>query len=301
MATARRQSPGLATLDAVARQCKTGWPTGVTVLTGADLYHLDKAQRLLLDSLLPPGSSEFALTVFGDPRTDVATAVGAARSAAMFADRRVVLVKDGAGLEGEPQVLLDYAAAPAPRSHLIVRAPALDGRRRMHQSLVRAGKLLDFKAAEGQDLEARADDVLALAEERGLRLERDAALLIAEACGGDFYRMDTELGKARAWAAGQDATLSVADVRQVATGSAALSALVDRGVPARAAVRTARLWAEAESAALVGLERYSMDELLRFPGLLLEADRTLKSRALEPRAVLGAMLSRMLPAVQGER
>ena len=62
----------------------SGWPSGLTVLTGDDLYHLDEAQKLLLEALVPAESSEFALTILGEDRVDVAAAVGAARTVGMF-------------------------------------------------------------------------------------------------------------------------------------------------------------------------------------------------------------------------
>ena len=72
--------------------------------------------------------------------------------------------------------------------------------------------------------------------------------------------------------------------------------MIERGVGPAQAVRASRLWGDSTSRVVAGLERYSLQELLAFPALLLEADRTLKSRSIAPLAVLESMLDGMLPA-----
>ena len=61
-----------------------------------------------------------------------AAVVTAVRSVGMFSPRRVVLVKDVTALDGDPDVLKSYAKSPPPESYLLVRAPTLDKRRKLH-------------------------------------------------------------------------------------------------------------------------------------------------------------------------
>jgi DNA polymerase-3 subunit delta len=339
---------GAETLKRIGRELRKGWPAGLTVLTGGDLYHLDRAQQALIEALLPGESSDFAVTVFGEQRVDVATVVAAVRSAGMFTDRRVVLIRDLAALDGEPDAVVAYANDPPGASHLIIRAPELDKRRKLHQALLKAGRVLEFRVAGPQDGSRVAGQVEAMAVERGFEIEREAALMLAEVCGGDFYRIATELEKIGAWCGGDGgATVTAEMLREVATGSAVLSgwevasallrrergaalaalhrlleagdeplrllgglayrarsilqarAMMEQGTPAGSAVRAARLWGEDPRQAAAGVSRYTMAEVLRFPALLLEADRTLKSRALAPRAVLGSLLEKMMTDTGG--
>jgi len=69
-------------------------------------------------------------------------------------------------------------------------------------------------------------------------------------------------------------------------------ALLERGVPAQQVVQTTRSWGYRDDL-MRGLSRYSLAELLAFPALLLEADRSLKSRGLGARAVLENLVCRM--------
>ena len=346
MAKSRGRSPfQRTTMRAVQQDLARGWPAGLTVLTGDDLYHLDKVQRALLRELVPGEASDFALTVYGEQRVDIATVVASARSLGMFATRRVVLVREVNALDGEPDALATYAADPPPNSHLIVRAPELDRRRKLGQVLAKSGKVLAFPAVTAQEADRLVGEVSKLAAEKGLQLRGPAASLLAEVCGGDFYRIDAELEKILAWR-GESSSEAVTEqvVREVAAGSPALSgwevavaigrrdrpaafaalrhllgagdeplrliggvayrargmlqarAMIERGIGAVQAVRASRLWGDSTSRVVAGLERYSLEELLAFPALLLEADRTLKSRAVAPLAVLESMLDRMLPA-----
>jgi DNA polymerase-3 subunit delta len=342
---ARRSSGVFAseTLKTITRELQKGWPPGLTVLTGGDLYHLDRAQRALIEALLPDETSDFALTVFGEQRIDVSAVVAAVRSAGMFTERRVVLVRDVAALDGDGDALVAYGANPPGSSHLIIRAPALDKRRKLHQALLKGGRVFEFGAAGPQDAPRIAGEVAAMAVEKGFEIDREAAVMLAEVCGGDFYRIDTELAKIGAWCGTEDGSAVTPRVlREVAAGSAVLSgwevasallrrergaavaalhclleagdeplrllgglayrarsilqarAMIERGAPATSAVRAARIWGENPSEAADGVSRYTMAEVLRFPALLLEADRTLKSRSLAPRAVLGSLLERMI-------
>lgn len=236
---------GRATLGEVRRKLERGWPSGLTVLSGDDLYHLDLAQRELLGKLVPSEATDFALTVYGDAKIDVGTAVAAARSVGMFAPTRVVLVRDVTVLDGDPAPLVDFAGRPPADAHLVVRAPQLDRRRKLHQALAGAGTQLVFGAPA--DAREQVAEVLALAADKRLALDKDAAELLAALCAGDLYRVASELDKLRVWSGkGGRLRLDLAAVRETAAGSGLLSgwevgdALLARDAP-RALAATRRL------------------------------------------------------------
>lgn len=331
---------GLRVLQGVRRRLAGGgWPPGLTVLTGGDLYHLDAGLRALLDALVPSGEDAFVLTTFGDEAVAAGEIVGAARSMGMFAPRRVVLLRDLAAvaLDGEARIeaacaaFSTYAASPPPGSHLLVRAPKLDVRRKFHKLLAQAEGVLVFEPPEGADLPAA---VAAMAGERGIRLTAEAAALLAElSADGDLYRAATELDKLRSFLGEEGAerpvdaatlapllaggpggtSFQVADAVLARDGAAAqrlARQLLDEGenplmflgalawrlrgllqakamlasrVPERAVQQATRLWS------LEPARRFRLEELLRFPGALLEADRALKTGG-EPRAVMQRLI-----------
>ena len=333
---------GAALLRKVRAELQTGWPPGLTLLTGDDLYHLDRAQRALLEALAGEDESAFGRTQFGDEPFDVATAVAAARSAGMFAPRRVVLVSDIAVLEGEPEVLKDYATSPPPQSYLLVRAPVLDQRRKLHKALATAGRTLRFQAAAPGETGRHVADLRAMAGERGLDLDSESAMLLVEATAGNLYRLAGELDKLRAWIGGDGGKVTPQAVREVAASGGLLSgweladalvvrdrtaglaaarrlvdageepikivgglawrarvmlqgkALMAAGKSADQAASAVRVGDSLREALATGLRRYSLEEVLGFPSLLLAADRTLKSRSIHPRAVLENLVDALI-------
>ncbi len=333
-------------LRAVRTRLKRGWPEGLTVLTGDDLFHLDAAQGAILERLLPPGGGGgHEISVFGDRKVNVAAVVSAASSAGMFTSRRVVLVRDVEALEGEKGVLTRYAADPPAESFLLVRAPRLDGRRVLQKELLEGPNVLAFRRASPQEMGVPLGEIGALAEARGLSLDRDAAELLLAVSAGDLYRASSELDKIEAWRrGGPPGRVRLDEVRDLAVGDGAFSgwevadAVLARDLP-RALAASRRLvsageevrrtigglaWrartmlqvkariesGEApESAAgsvwagvrprdlLDGLRRYRTAELLRFPGRLLRASRTLNSRSIDA----GAVLEGLVEDLVGER
>jgi DNA polymerase-3 subunit delta len=66
-------------------------------------------------------------------------------------------------------------------------------------------------------------------------------------------------------------------------------AMLEKGRPAREVVSASKAWNDADRF-LAALSRYTLEELMAFPGRLLEADRTLKSRSIDPTSVLESLV-----------
>jgi DNA polymerase-3 subunit delta len=135
----------------------------------------------------------------------------------------VVFVRDVAVLDGDAEALGEYAGNPPPDSFLIVRAPVLDQRRKLHKILASAGRVLEFPAVDPFDRGRLTDAVRAMAEERGLRLDRATCELLAELAGGELIRLAGELDKIRAWLGPGENRVTLDVVREVAAGSGLLS------------------------------------------------------------------------------
>jgi len=218
---------GQAALKAALARLAQGWPPGLTVLTGDDLYHLDQAQSAILDHLVPERTGAFGLSIVGDEPMTTGALVGAARSTGMFASRRVVFLRDIASLEGDPEPLAAYAASPSPGSFLIVRAPKLDRKRKLHKALAEAGVCLAFRApATAAAFKELMVEMATMAAARGVGLEERAVELLLQICGPDLNRIAAELEKLAIWLgpeAAKGAPLSAATVRGLVAGSGLLS------------------------------------------------------------------------------
>ena len=346
---ARAAPPGRAQLRGVTeRLAREGWPAGLTVLTGEDLFHLEAAERAILDALVPPGSDPFTLTVFAGEPTPAHEILAAARSAGMFSPRRVVLVRDVSAIAADEarvdaacEAFGEYARRPPPDSHVLVRAPRLDVRRKLHKMLAGVPQALAF--GPPRDRADLQDELRDMARVRGVRIEPQAAEALLDACAGDLHRVRAELDKLQAWLEGEaDRRVTVDVVREVVAagglltgwevadavsdrdGPAALAAarrlldageeplrllgglayrlrgmlqaraLLEAGGGPREALAAARVWGVGADRFLAGLRRFTLDDLRAAPAALLAADRALKSRALDPRAVLESTLEQVV-------
>ncbi len=218
---------GGAALRGVVESLEKGWPPGLTVLTGDDLYHLDQAQGKILEHLVPDRTDAFGLSIVGDDPVSTGALVGAARSTGMFASRRVVFLRDIASLEGDPEPLLTYAASPGRDSYLIVRAPKLDRKRKLHKALAEAGVCLVFRPPAGNaEFRALAAEMAAMAKARGVKLDDGAAGLLLDVFGADLNRIASELDKLASWLGpdpAQGAPIDAATLRELIAGSELLT------------------------------------------------------------------------------
>jgi DNA polymerase-3 subunit delta len=222
-------------LEQFRSRLASGWPSGLTVLVGKDLYHMDTVQAELLKALVPPGSTDFSLTVYGEDKVDVASVVAAARSLGMFSPQRVILVRELSALEGEPEALSEYGRQPPEGSFLIVRAPDMDKRRKLHKALFACGHTLEFGLVSRSDDSRFKDDVRKMAAERNMTLSREVGAFLMETSQGSLYRVIGELDKIRDWFGGEGKVkVGLDDARKVLSGTELLdgwevaNAILDR-------------------------------------------------------------------------
>jgi DNA polymerase-3 subunit delta len=336
---------GGAVLERVHETLKRGWPSGLTVLTGDDLFHLDRAQRAILQSLVPDVADPYACTVFSDTPVAAGELVGAARSTGMFAARRVVLVRDAALIQGEPDPLNRVRRRSS--GARLPADPCAEARRKrkMGKALAETKNCLVFRAAADNERPALVRVIASLAREHAVDLPREAVDLLVEVCGSDLNRIEREIEKldlSLGSASGKPRVADLATLRSLLAGASLLSgwelseallardrkaaldaarrlvdsgeepirivgglawrartllkakAMSDAGAPSRDVVTAARAWSQ-ERELLKSLSHYRLADLLAMPGHLLAADRALKSRSIDPRAVLEQLVFDLIP------
>lgn len=237
-----------------ATEAARGWPAGLTCFTGDDVYHLDVALRAVLAAIVGEPADPFATTVLSEGRIAPGEVVGAARSRGMFATARVVVLRDVAILDGDPEPLRAFAGEPPESGFVLVRAPRLDRKRKLHQALL-SGRVLEFRppatSSEAAELER---EVARLAGERGVRLAADGAAFLVDACEADLLRIVSELDKIRDWAGEGAAPVTGAGLREIVLSGERLTGweLGDRILARDAdrALETARRYANAGEEAI---------------------------------------------------
>ena len=153
----------------------------------------DMALGVLRTALLGEGGSEFNCSLFYGDDVSGAEIVTCASEVAVFAARRVVVVKAADKLPArECDAILLYLKEPNDSTSLVFVAPKLDGRLKFTQALAKAAVTIDCSPLrEAQWLPWLRQD----AERVGVRLNDEAIELLKEACGGSLYSVRRELEK----------------------------------------------------------------------------------------------------------
>ncbi|MGH9076364.1 MAG: DNA polymerase III subunit delta [Acidimicrobiales bacterium] len=177
------------------------------IVEGNDAVLVAERARALVSEILDGADPALCVEEFG-PDADLATVVDACRTVPMFADRRVVVLRDlGERLADEVAPLVAYLADPSPSAALVV----VPGAGRPPASLVAA-----FKAhARVVSTTVSARDAREWVRGRVARspvgLDKAAETLVAEHLGEDISRLPALLAVlAAAYPAG--GTLGAADV-----------------------------------------------------------------------------------------
>jgi DNA polymerase-3 subunit delta len=152
----------------------------------------------------------------GDPEafrgdeTDWGRIVAACRTGSLFAERRAVVVRNAEGVRGEGDDLLGYLDSPNPAVTLILLAVKPDRRKTFWKTVLEASEVLSADPPKGRALRAH---ILDRVRERGLLASPDALEEIVERVGSELGRLEGELDKLEAFAAGKK--LSAEDVTAV--------------------------------------------------------------------------------------
>jgi DNA polymerase III subunit delta len=178
-------------------QLAQGTVAPLYVVVGEEDLLRDMALGALKTALLGEGESDFNCDLFYGDDVSGEEIVTCASEVAVFAARRVVVVKAADKLPArECDAILPYLKEPNDSTAVIFVAPKLDGRFKFTQALARAAVTIDCSPLrEAQWLPWLRQD----AERVGVRLNAEAIELLKEACGGSLYSVRRELEKLAAY------------------------------------------------------------------------------------------------------
>lgn len=167
-------------------------PHPVYLLEGEERLLLEEARDLIKEKALAGALADFNLDVLGGKDLTAHRIVDAALTLPAFARCRVVMVKDLDKLDGEPDALIDYLAAPATTTVLILVAEKLDARTKLAKALKKHATVLRFDRPKERDM---PPIVQRRAKKLGLELEPGAVRALVDALGSDLAGVVSALEK----------------------------------------------------------------------------------------------------------
>ena len=185
--------PQTTTVTQLAAQLKNNAVVPLYAVIGEEDLLRDAALVLIKQAVLGTGGEDFNSDLFYGDEAEGAAIVACASEVAVFAPRRLVIVKAADKLPAkQAETLLSYLKAPNESTTLVFAAAKLDGRLKFTQTLTQTSMVVDCAPLRdsqlGPWLKQEADRV-------GIRLDEEALHLLREACGGSLYGVRHEMEK----------------------------------------------------------------------------------------------------------
>ncbi|BCA55110.1 putative DNA polymerase III, delta subunit [Nitrospira sp. KM1] len=179
------------------QQLEQGHVAPVYVVLGEEDLLRDHAVAALKRVVLGSGADEFNCDIFYGDEAEGAQIVTCANEVAVFAPRRVIIVKSAEKLPSrQADTLLPYLKEPNPSTVFVLVAAKLDGRLKWTQTLVKAGVVIDCSPLrEPQLTQWFAQE----AGRAGIELTDGAVQILKEGCGGSLTMAKRELEKLSAF------------------------------------------------------------------------------------------------------
>jgi len=162
-------------------------------LEGEEEYYIDRLVDYAEHRILSESEAQFNLTVFYGKDAAWADVVNACMRYPMFAERQVVLLKEGQQMRDIAK-LEGYVEKPLSSTIFVVsyKDKKLDGRSKFAKLLKERGALLTTKKLYDNQLPEWAND---LVHSKGYEIGQKALLLLVEHIGNDLSRINNEIDK----------------------------------------------------------------------------------------------------------
>ena len=211
--------PDTISIGQLKTQLGQGAVSPLYLLLGEEDLLRDSALAEVKRAVLETEGDDFNCDIFYGDEAEATRIVSCASEIAVFAARRLVIVRLAEKLSAKQgEVLLPYLEAPNESTTAVFVASKLDGRLRFAQALAKLSVVVDCgPLKEGQLipwLKQEADRV-------SVRVDDDALHMLKEACGGSLYSVRREMEKLASYVpAGRAATIDdVAILRGIEPGA----------------------------------------------------------------------------------
>lgn len=182
------------------------------MLHGEDLFSLERLLARIIEQVIPADARDFNLTVLHGRDASASTIIEQLRTYPVFAERRLVLVRDLQNLSAaELEKLMAVLHDPLPESLLVLVCDKIDGRRKFYQEFKKRGEMIEFRKLYENQLPAQVRE---LGRELGLTLTEGAMALFCRRVGVNLHEVHGELLKLVSYLGGGN-LVDVADVAAV--------------------------------------------------------------------------------------
>jgi len=174
----------------------------IYVIAGKNESLVNARCQELLNELLEPAQRMTALLAVDGDQAVIADVLDELRTLPFLADKRVVAIRDADDFISKHREILEgYFEKPSATGILVLTVSAWDARTRLAKKLPAVGTLLEMEQPRRWELPAHL--VQYAVEKHQVRLERDAAELLAERIGEELTQLHNEVDKLVLFARGE--------------------------------------------------------------------------------------------------
>lgn len=230
------------------RQLRERRIPALVLLYGQEAFLVSQAVRALRKAVLAAEKDDFNDHQFNAKETSPSQIIEAAMTLPVFAERKLVTIKDAHLLSASDlEQLIPYLDNPVPETCLLLIAEKIDSRRKFFQQFKKLGTVVEFKPLAEKNLPQFVRHEL---DQRDISISADALALLCSLMSGSLYEVHAELDKLVNYI-GECKLVDVKDVEAVVSRGRAenvfeLGRVVGQGNAARALVLVGRLSAAGE-------------------------------------------------------
>ena len=162
-------------------------------LEGEENFYIDKVMEFAEHNILSDAEASFNLTVFYGRDANWADVVNACCRYPMFAERQVVLLKEGQQMR-DIEKLESYIEKPLASTIFVVsyKDKKVDGRSKLAKLLKEKGAILTTKKIYENQLPEWTSELI---QSKGYTIAQKALYLLVDHIGNDLSRIDNEVNK----------------------------------------------------------------------------------------------------------
>ena len=188
---------GFADTDAQCRRIvedvRKGIFSPVYLLMGEEPYYPDMVCNAIIENALDESERDFNQTVCYGMDVSVEDVITAARRYPMFAERQLVVVREAQNLK-KIEDLAIYCGQPLESTVLVIcmHGGTVDRRKALYKAVCKTGTVVESSALRDYEMPKW---IVSFYASRGLRIEPEAAALLAEHTGTDLSKIAVETDK----------------------------------------------------------------------------------------------------------
>ncbi len=179
--------------DELLRRLRSHQVPELIFLFGQETYLIQQMVCSVREAVLPVAGDDFNDNQFYGKEATAELILEAAMTYPVFAEKRLVTVKDAHQLPAvELDELIPYLQNPVPQTCLLLIADKIDNRRKFFQQFKKTGNLIEFKPLSDREIPRHIRQVL---EQRQIQISADGLELFCLMVDGNLQEIHGELEK----------------------------------------------------------------------------------------------------------